>query len=60
MLYAIAGVKIGSGTKKTPIITLRLIEVRVGKVFIIFMVLQPEERLTTPLNILLIPIIRNV
>jgi hypothetical protein len=37
-------VKIGSGTKKTPIITLRLIEIRVGKVWRSYLtsVLDPE------------------
>ncbi len=37
-------VKIGSGTKKTPIVTLRLIEVRVGKVWHSYLtsVLDPE------------------
>ena len=37
-------VKIGSGTKKTPIVTLRLIEVRVGKVWRSYLtsVLDPE------------------
>lgn len=37
-------VKIGSGTKKTPIITLRLIEIRVGKVWRSYLtsVLEPE------------------
>jgi hypothetical protein len=38
-------VKIGSGTKKTPIVTLRLIEVKVGKVWRSYLtsVLDPEE-----------------
>ena len=37
-------VKIGSGTKKTPIVTLRLIEIRVGKVWRSYLtsVLEPE------------------
>ena len=37
-------VKIGSGTKKTPIVTLRLIEIRVGKVWRSYLtsVLDPE------------------
>ena len=37
-------VKIGSGTKKTPIVTLRLIEVRIGKVWRSYLtsVLDPE------------------
>jgi hypothetical protein len=37
-------IKIGSGTKKTPIVTLRLIEVRVGKIWHSYLtsVLEPE------------------
>ncbi len=44
MLYAIAIVRIGSGTKKTPAVTLRLIEIRKGKVWHSYLtsVLEPE------------------